>query len=87
MRSILLALSLAGCASMSPTKTSVDSAELAQLRAQSAELQRIVVHLCEEGCTRDVLGKCVIDSVEAPGDADENCIHDRSLACLINCAP
>jgi hypothetical protein len=84
----LACLALLGCAAKAPAPA-VSPADLAdaQLREAAAQLSADAERTCESACVSQIIGQCVLLAVQQYEYVSEQCISDKSRACVLNCTP
>lgn len=78
-----IGLALTACASKPPP---VSPTPVTTERQAMFEMRLALEDACQDTCEKQVLGECVLSALTG-SQPDPNCVHDRALACLLNCTP
>lgn len=84
-----IGLALTACASKPVPAAAAPASEptLADLQREVHQLESDASHACEQACVSQVIGQCVLLAVEPYEFVSEECVGDKSRACLLNCTP
>lgn len=83
-----LLMAITGCAKTVPARSPAPTPPtLADLQREVHQLESDASHACEQACVSQVLGQCVLLAVEPYEFVSEECVGDKSRACLLDCTP